>query len=224
MADNPKKIRWWLGIAHRVGSDMTYWILTQSGKVIARSTVQHVIHSEIRTDAIKKRVDDFDKAINVRLDEANFVNDADNVYYLNDDLDSAMNTVDEMQIPSNEEYGKMLIEDKDDVEDEMFDKYLSAELMIDHDGETVRGTIMKRAKNDARDPIGRQITNPKMDTREYEVEFIDGTTERYSANIMAENIYSQCNSEGNQYLVLKEIVDHKSGESASHVDDGYTVG
>ena len=224
MADDPKKIGRWLGIAHRVGSDMTYWILTQSGKVIARSTVQHVIHSEIRTDAIKKRVDDFDKAINARLDEANFVNDADNVYYLDDDLDSAMNTVDETKIPSDEEYGKMLTEDKDDVEDEMFDKYLNAELMIDRGGETVRGTVVKRAKNDAGDPIGRRHANPKMDTREYEVEFIDGTTERYSANIVAENIYSQCDSEGNQYLVLKEIVDHKSDESALRVGDGYTVG
>ena len=90
-----------------------------------------MIHSEMRTDAIKKRVDDFDKAINVRLDEANFANDADNVYYLNDDLDSAMNTVDETKIPSNEEYGKVLTEDKADVEDEMFDKYLNAELIID---------------------------------------------------------------------------------------------
>ena len=138
------------------------------------------------------------------------MNDADNVYYLDDDLDSAMNTVDEAKIPSDEEYGKMLTEDKDDVEDEMFDKYLNAELMIDCGGETVRGTVVKRAKNDAGDPIGRRHANPKMDTREYEVEFIDGTTERYSANIVAENIYSQCNLEGNQYLVLKEIVDHKA--------------
>ena len=83
---------------------------------------------------------------------------------------------------------------------------------------------MKRAKNDAGDPIGRRHANPKMDTREYEVEFIDGTTERYSANIVAENIYSQCDSEGNQYLVLKEIIDHKSDESALRVGDGYTVG
>ena len=51
----------------------------------------------------------------MRLDEANFVNDADNVYYLDDDLDSAMNTVDEMHVPSDEEYGKMLTEDNDDV-------------------------------------------------------------------------------------------------------------
>ena len=39
------------------------------------------------------------------------MNDADNVYYLDDDLDSAMNTVDETKIPSDEEYGKMLTED-----------------------------------------------------------------------------------------------------------------
>ena len=37
MADDPKMIGRWLGIAHRVGSNMTYWILTQCGKVIARS-------------------------------------------------------------------------------------------------------------------------------------------------------------------------------------------
>ena len=63
-----------------------------------------------------------------------------------------------------------------------------------------------------------------MDMREYEVEFIDGTTERYSANIVAENIYSQCDSEGNQYLVLKEIVDHKSDELVLRINDRYTVG
>ena len=42
MTDEQAKLGRWLGIAHRVGSDMTYWILTESGKVIARSTVQHV--------------------------------------------------------------------------------------------------------------------------------------------------------------------------------------
>ena len=57
--------------------------------------------------------------------------------------------MDETKIPSDEEYGKMLTEDKDDVEDEIFDRYLNAELMIDHGGETVRGTVVKRAKNDA---------------------------------------------------------------------------
>ena len=32
----------WLGVAHRIGSLMSYWILTQTGSVIARTTVQLV--------------------------------------------------------------------------------------------------------------------------------------------------------------------------------------
>ena len=29
----------WLGISHKIGSDMCYWVLTVSGNVIARTTV-----------------------------------------------------------------------------------------------------------------------------------------------------------------------------------------
>ena len=32
----------WLGVSHRVGSDMCYWILTEKGDVVADTTVQHV--------------------------------------------------------------------------------------------------------------------------------------------------------------------------------------
>ena len=34
------KIGRWLGIAHRVGNLMSYWILTPTGHVISRTTVQ----------------------------------------------------------------------------------------------------------------------------------------------------------------------------------------
>ena len=39
MAAKQARLGRWLGIAPRVGSDMTYWILTETGNVIARSTV-----------------------------------------------------------------------------------------------------------------------------------------------------------------------------------------
>ena len=32
----------WLGIYHRFGGLVSYWILTQKGKVISRTTVQHL--------------------------------------------------------------------------------------------------------------------------------------------------------------------------------------
>ncbi len=56
MTTEQARIGRWLGIAHRVGSDMTYWVLTESGRVIARSTVQHITISDMATDAIRDRV------------------------------------------------------------------------------------------------------------------------------------------------------------------------
>jgi hypothetical protein len=34
MTDEESHIGRWLGISHQVGSDMTYWILTESGKLL----------------------------------------------------------------------------------------------------------------------------------------------------------------------------------------------
>ena len=44
--------------------------------------------------------------------------------------------------------------------------------------------------------------NPILDMRTYEVEFPDGQTAEYSANIIVENMYAQCDTEGNHNSVL----------------------
>ena len=56
--------------------------------------------------------------------------------------------------------------------------------------------------------------NPILDTRVYEVEFPDGTINDYAANILAEALYAQVDVDGNRYLLLKEINDHKKDQSA----------
>ena len=53
MGDEQKKFGRWLGIAHCVGSNMCYWILTEYGKVIAWMTVQHVLFSELQQASVK---------------------------------------------------------------------------------------------------------------------------------------------------------------------------
>jgi hypothetical protein len=60
-----------------------------------------------------------------------------------------------------------------------------------------------------------------LDTREYEVEFPDGTMDTYSANIVAENLYSQVDTEGKQYQVLSEIIDHRTNGHAVSIDDAF---
>jgi hypothetical protein len=40
----------------------------------------------------------------------------------------------------------------------------------------------------------------------YEVKFLDGQVAEYSVNVIAKNMYTQCNAEGNQYLLPDKIV------------------
>jgi hypothetical protein len=39
---------------------------------------------------------------------------------------------------------------------------------------------------------GRANANPMLDTRTYEIEFPDGRSDEYTANVIAENMYAQC--------------------------------
>ena len=43
----------WLCISHRTGRLICYHILTQTGKVISRSTAQRVMNIELSTDEVK---------------------------------------------------------------------------------------------------------------------------------------------------------------------------
>ena len=53
----------------------------------------------------------------------------------------------------------------------------------------------------------------------YQVEFPDGQLGEYSANIIVENMYAQCDGMGNQQLLMDAIDDHKSDDKTiKHAD------
>ena len=47
--------------------------------------------------------------------------------------------------------------------------------------------------------MGRAHSNLILDTRTYEVEFINGQNAELAANVIAHNMFAQCNSKGNTY-------------------------
>jgi hypothetical protein len=59
----------WLGVSHRVGGLMSYWVLTIRGTVISRTTVQRVTNLEKETDEVKSAVIEFDSEISCRFKE-----------------------------------------------------------------------------------------------------------------------------------------------------------
>ena len=101
---------------------------------------------------------------------------------------------------------------------------MNAELIFDvGTGSERKGWVVKRAKGTYGDPIGRAHSNPLFDTREYVVEFTDGSTENYFANVIAECMYAQVDAEGNQFQLLDEITDHRSNNLAICISDGFVT-
>jgi len=91
---------------------------------------------------------------------------------------------------------------------------INAGIVIPKGDGTIVGKVIKRAKGEDGNPIGLRNSNPLLDTREYKVLMPDGATVSYTANVIAENLSSQVDSEGRQFLILEEISDHRKEKTA----------
>ena len=56
--------------------------------------------------------------------------------------------------------------------------------------------------------IGDYHDNPLLNTISYDIKFLDGTVREYRANVIAQNIYQQVNSNGHHHYVLDAVLNH----------------
>jgi len=56
------------------------------------------------------------------------------------------------------------------------------------------GTVKHRARTADGQVMGKSNDNPLLDTRKYIVEFSDGYESPCMANLIAENMYTQCDA------------------------------
>jgi len=186
----------WLGVSHHVGSDLNYCLLLRSGKIVSRTSVQHVTQSDMRDDILKKRIDEFEETLEEQLNDDNFQSEETDVDFYLEDVEIAE---DNPNAPTDKEYGNMIQEEKKDVgefDNDAYDRYLGAELSINGGDGEIRGRVVKQARGNDSEFIGRSHNNPLMDSREYWIEFPDGDEEKYAADVIAENLYLQVDSEG----------------------------
>ena len=50
---------------------------------------------------------------------------------------------------------------------------------------------------------------------------MDGYISEYAANLIAENLYSQTDPDGNEFLLLKYILDHRSTDKVMKLEDDF---
>ncbi len=211
-------------MSHRVGSDLSYWLITESGKIISKTSVEHVTRDDYLQVDKKAEIDEFNRRLEETRNDANFIVEGEGEFesmYLediDDDGNPGVAHADDINTQSPEDCGDMHIEERPEQDDEeAIDKYLNAELIMNvGTNDERRGRVVKRSRGLDGEAIGRAHVNPLFDTRKYEVEFTDGTREKYQANIIAENV----DDEGNQYMLLQEITDHKKDNSAIPMSEG----
>ena len=232
-----KRLGRWLGVAHRVGQGMCYYILTESAKVIVRSTVSGLEEDEGAVEDVTTKREFFNSTLESKIgnfrnsiinkEEKDIIIDDKEEWYrfcvdaqfdqygIHEPADSDLSSI----LPGESE--AKTIDDFPDREE--LDAYIGAQVVLpSKDGESqVLTKVISRKRDADGKVVGKGNSNPVLDTRIYQVEFPDGAVAEYSANIIAENILSQVDSDGYTHSFLSEILGHRCTSEAITAEDGY---
>lgn len=202
----------YLGPTRDIGTALTAKLIKSNGQYAFRSSFVAVTDDEMRQPETIKAMEEFTKEIDKALKP--------------DSKDSKSGALpeDEFETPTYEPYeddeqGPITVPDAEDVDPSMYDPYVNAEVLLPFEGERKTAKVKNRKLDDIGQPVGKAAFHPMLDTRQYVVEFPDGSEATYAANIIAENMIAQCDSEGRQYLLVKHVLDHKKDDTALTEDD-----
>ena len=100
-----------------------------------------------------------------------------------------------------------------DVEDfeytNVFDQYILASVMLLKDYGFARALVKKRNRDSDGNIMVSYHYNPLLDTCVYEVQFQNVLISEYEANLIDKILYSQIDPDGNESIILKDILDHR---------------
>ena len=213
-----KSLGRYVGPSTDVGDALCARILTEKGTLVNRTSVFPLTDEENRSEAVSIQKATF---------EITLKNSLGRRYVLARDADSS----EDEETPEFQEYEPILdqepkiepLHEADDVQVETLDKYISARVFIPQGDKMSYGTVTRRKRDHDGELIGKSNNNPLLDTSLYEVAFDSGEVEAYHANVIAESIYSRVDDDGYTTFMLKEIIDHRSNDSAVKLDDAYFI-
>ena len=203
----------YLGPSIDVGPAMTAKILKPNGNTRYVSTYRPLTNDELESPEMKSKMTQFDKQIHEVLGPSATITD------LKEEIGDAETPIYEpYQDDKTEPYE---VPDRDEFQ--VFDEYIGAEVNLPYMDQMISGKVKSRKRNLDGTPKGTRNKKTMFDTREYVVEFPDGAEREYTANIIAENMYAQCNPDGEQFLLMEGISNHKRDQSAVEKADEYVI-
>ena len=137
-----------------------------------------------------------------------------------DDTDMTTDTEDN-EINDDNETTKQHIDIEDSVDSQgtlmnqlpAYDRLLNAEMLVQAEEGQVSGKVVKRVFGPDGKVAGKYDNNPYLNSIMYEVELADGRIKEYGANIIAENMRTQVDSDGFSLSLMEGIIDYKCDDS-----------
>lgn len=203
----------YLGPSFDVGPAMCAKLLKANGNYAHRSTYRSLTRDEMEDPQVLESMREFKASVHAALGPNAAPGDFD-------DIDIDIDTPAFAPYEDDEQEAQVPLEADDPDHFENLDEFLHAQVNLPIGGTMRSGTVVGRKRSVDGTLIGKRHANPILDTREYTVEFPDGAHAEYAANVIAENMYSQCDIDGNQYLLLATIVDHRTNGHAVAKADG----
>ena len=237
----------WLGVSHRIGAPLTFYVLKANGRVESRSSVQHVTDLDKEDPKIKSALNNFDESITSSLQDDNFlvqINPEDQSAAIDWTEESTQGEIDVRQnsktvqfqgelnnaeiqpthfpdILDRDQYVTLDETQNQDFTEDTVDSLIGVELNLPTADGVSRATVRKRIKDADGNPIGCRANNPMHDTRMYQVEHYDGTFQELQGNIICENMISEIDDEGRHYLLIDEIENHQKMNNAVPKSEGF---
>jgi hypothetical protein len=106
---------------------------------------------------------------------------------------------------------------------DIYDQYVGSHVRVTIGGEIPTGKALQCNCELEGTVRGKANVNSILDKRTYEIEFPYGLIDEYTANVIAENMYTYCDAEGRQYNLMEGIIDHMTYGHAIDRSDMYII-
>ena len=206
-----------LGPATGKGNEMAQWVLKSNGNVVPRRSHRPLKTEEIHSPVEKEKRKIFNRLIEERWGTSINPPRKDSP----EELPEMLNKFEEYE---DDDEQPRVISDIEDMVDSTgkrlnqspsYDCILNVEVTFQQEEGLSIGRVKRRALGPDGLTAGTYDDNPRLNSIVYEVEFPDGQVKEYSANVIAENMLTQVDSDGYSTALMKGIIDYKRDDDVA---------
>jgi hypothetical protein len=184
-----------LGAAIDIGPVMSRKILKANGHIIYRNSIRSLTLDEIQSPTeIVERLK-FDVSIEEKLGKSMLAADLKDDPDFDDFLTPTFEPYEDDEVPASKMPDIDNVDNDHDVD--TYDQYVGAQVRVPIGGNIRSGKVMRHKRELDGTCKGRTSANSMLDSRDYEIKFPDGCSAEYTAHVITENMYAQCDTEGN---------------------------